>query len=81
MVIASGTSSRHASALAEKLLKTLRQTNDFVPTAEGIDRGDWILVDAGDVVVHVFREEIRELYNLEKMWTIPAPEQLAVISS
>lgn len=79
MVIASGTSSKHASSLADKVLKLLKESEGILPTAEGTERGDWILVDAGDVIVHIFREEIREIYNLEKMWTVPAPEKLAVV--
>ena len=67
MVVASGTSNRHVSALAEKLLEALKK-GGFKATAEGLDKADWVLIDAFDVIVHLFRPEVREFYNLEKMW-------------
>lgn len=74
MVVASGTSSRHVSALADYVVLALKQSGyGFVPT-EGAEAGDWVLVDAGDVIVHIFKPEIRELYNLEKMWSVKNPE-------
>jgi ribosome-associated protein len=81
MVIASGTSSKHASSLADKVLKLLKLSYNFETTAEGIGRGDWVLIDAGDVIIHVFKEDVREIYNLEKMWMVPAPkpESFAVV--
>jgi len=68
MVIASGTSSRHVQSLAEKLKTRLNIIGLKDLTAEGINRGDWVAIDAGDVIVHLFRPEVREFYNLEKMW-------------
>lgn len=79
MIIASGTSSRHASSLADKLIKLMKESYDYIPMSEGMEQGDWILVDVGDIIIHIFREEIRELYNLEKMWTIPSPDKLAIV--
>lgn len=68
MVIATGTSSRHVQAMAEKLKDRLniRGVKDIV--IEGKDRSDWVAMDAGDIIVHLFRPEVREFYNLEKMW-------------
>ena len=67
MVIASGRSSRHVSSMAEHLREKLKQSGSTV-SVEGLERGDWVLIDAGDVLIHLFRPEVREFYNLEKMW-------------
>lgn len=73
MIIASGLSARHVSALADYVVTALKQAGyEFVPT-EGKEAGDWVLVDAGDVIVHIFKPEAREHYNLEKMWTASIP--------
>jgi len=68
MVVASGRSSRQVTALAEKLADRLKQELGVYAKVEGKDAGDWVLIDAGDVIVHVFRPEVREFYQLEKMW-------------
>ncbi len=68
MVIASGRSSRHVGSICEKLIERLKASGEARPRAEGVDHGDWALIDAIDVVVHVFRPEVREYYALEKMW-------------
>jgi ribosome-associated protein len=68
MVIASGRSSRQVSAISEKLADRLKGDVGLVARIEGKDLGDWVLIDAGDVIVHVFRPEVREFYQLEKMW-------------
>ena len=68
MVIASGRSSRQVSAIAEHLADRLKQDRGLIVRTEGKDIGDWVLIDAGDVIVHVFRPEVREFYQLEKMW-------------
>jgi ribosome-associated protein len=68
MVVASGRSSRQVSAISEKLADRLKGNLGLVPRIEGKDLGDWVLIDAGDVIVHVFRPEVREFYQLEKMW-------------
>ncbi len=73
MVIASGRSSRQVSSIADKLIERLKQKAGINARAEGKEAGDWVLIDAGDVIVHVFRPEVREFYQLEKMW-LPAPE-------
>lgn len=71
MVIASGGSSRHVSAMAEHLRETLKADGLRSPSVEGLSQGDWVLIDAGDVLVHLFRPEVRTFYNLEKMWDGP----------
>ena len=68
MVVASGRSSRQVSAIIEKLYKRIKEDTGYVSKVEGKGAGDWVLLDAGDVIVHVFRPEVREFYQLEKMW-------------
>jgi ribosome-associated protein len=68
MVIASGRSQRQVTALAERLQDSLRQAGRSRAAVEGLPQGDWVLVDAGDVIVHLFRPEQRLHYGLEKMW-------------
>ena len=71
MVICSGRSSRQVASISEKLADRLKQEMRMSVRMEGKDTGDWVLIDAGDVIVHVFRPEVREFYQLEKMW-LPA---------
>ncbi|MBM7067074.1 ribosome silencing factor [Actibacterium sp. 188UL27-1] len=68
MVICSGRSSRQVASISQKLVETLKQEHDRSCKIEGKDAGDWVLIDTGDVIVHVFRPEVREFYQLEKMW-------------
>lgn len=68
MVIASGRSHRHVSALADRLLRDLKDAGLGTPKVEGMPACDWVLVDVGDVIVHLFRPEVRDFYSLEKMW-------------
>ena len=68
MVVASGRSSRQVAALSDKLQKVLKETHGIVSKPEGKDAGDWVLLDASDVIIHIFRPEVREFYQLEKMW-------------
>ncbi|KMW60652.1 Ribosomal silencing factor RsfA (former Iojap) [Candidatus Rhodobacter oscarellae] len=72
MVIASGRSSRQVASMAEKLTDKLKQELGVRAKVEGKAAGDWVLIDAGDVIVHVFRPEVREFYQLEKMWMSPS---------
>ena len=69
MVIASGRSTRQVSAIADHLAERLKQDHGLLLRTEGKETADWVLIDAGDVVVHVFRPEVRDFYQLEKMWT------------
>lgn len=68
MVIASGRSTRQVSAMAEKLADKLKQDFGVLSKIEGKETGDWVLIDTGDVIVHIFRPEVRDFYQLEKMW-------------
>ena len=68
MVIASGRSTRQVAAISEKLVERLKEMTGTRAKVEGKDAGDWVLIDAGDVIVHVFRPEVRAFYQLEKMW-------------
>ena len=68
MIIASGRSSRQVSAISEKLVDSIKQDLGRSSKVEGKGAGDWVLIDIGDVIVHVFRPEVREFYQLEKMW-------------
>jgi ribosome-associated protein len=70
MVVASGRSSRQVAAIAEKLLERLKDKFRLTARVEGKETGDWVLIDTGDVVVHVFRPEVRAFYQLEKMWQV-----------
>ena len=69
MVVASGTSTRLVSSISQKLVDTLKTDHRRISKVEGKDAGDWVLIDTGDVIVHVFRPEVREFYQIEKMWT------------
>jgi ribosome-associated protein len=71
MVICSGRSSRQVASISEKLADRLKQEFRISPRMEGKETGDWVLIDASDVIVHVFRPEVRDFYQLEKMW-LPA---------
>ncbi len=75
MVVASGRSHRHVAAVAEHLLKALKDAGLGNARVEGLAGADWVLIDTGDVIVHVFRPEVREFYNLEKMWQAPDLEE------
>ncbi len=73
MIIASGTSQRQVLSLADRLLRQLKNEGRKAIGVEGRAQGDWVLVDLGDIVVHIFRPEVRERYNLEKMWSVALP--------
>lgn len=70
IIIASGTSSAHVKGIAHKLKDRLAARNIKSIRLEGVDQGDWVVLDAGDIVVHLFKPEVREFYNIEKMWNI-----------
>ncbi|MCI5077656.1 ribosome silencing factor [Oricola sp.] len=71
MVIASGRSHRHVGAVADHLLRALKEAGLGTAKVEGLSAADWVLIDAGDVIVHVFRPEVRDFYALEKIWQEP----------
>jgi ribosome-associated protein len=68
MVIASGRSTRQVAAMANKLAERVKREGHGIPRIEGLPAADWVLIDTGDVVVHLFRPEVRSFYNLERMW-------------
>lgn len=75
LVVASGRSSRHVAACAENLMQRLKDAGYGVRSVDGLAQGDWALVDAGDAVIHIFREEVRTFYDIEGMWSVPAPQK------
>ena len=75
MVVTSGRSNRHVSAVADRVLKELAEAGLPDVRVEGMRHCDWVLIDAGDVIVHVFRPEVRAFYNLEKMWAPGQPAE------
>nr|WP_312857489.1 ribosome silencing factor [Aureimonas pseudogalii] len=70
MVIASGRSHRHVSAVADHVLRDLKAAGHGNAKVEGLQNGDWVLIDTGDIIIHIFRPEVRSFYNIEKMWTV-----------
>jgi ribosome-associated protein len=76
MVICSGRSSRQVGAIAENLSEHLKQDYGRICKVEGKDQGDWVLLDSADVIVHVFRPEVRDFYQLEKMWMSPSVDDM-----
>tara|TARA_B110000971_G_scaffold211239_1_gene239353 strand:+ start:100 stop:447 length:348 start_codon:yes stop_codon:yes gene_type:complete len=79
MIIASGTSSRHLQSLSENLITELKKMGVYNCRMEGKDSSDWKLVDAIDIIIHIFHPEKREFYDLEKMWSEPTPEEKVLI--
>lgn len=81
MVIASGLSGRHVATLADRVSEFLKESELYCIPPEGTENCDWVVVDAGDIVVHLFRPEVRDMYNLEKMWSVALPvANLEVVS-
>ncbi|MEM6384639.1 MAG: ribosome silencing factor [Pseudomonadota bacterium] len=74
MVIASGRSTRQVAAISEHIVEALKRDHNVLSKIEGKDTGDWVLIDTGDIIVHVFRPEVREFYQLEKMWLNPGEQ-------
>ena len=68
MVIASGTSNRHVTSISEKLISTVKKVSGISVRTEGIGNADWVLIDCGDIIVHIFRQEVRDFYQLERLW-------------
>ncbi len=73
MIIASGRSNIHVGAIAEHVVKACKEAGFKTPRIEGLPHCDWVLLDAGDAIVHIFRPEVRQFYNLEKMWSAGRP--------
>ena len=76
MVIATGQSQRQVASMADNIAELVRSVSVRKPSVEGMPHGDWVLIDGGDVIVHLFRHEVRQFYNLEKMWGIELPERV-----
>ena len=74
MLIASGTSSRQIRAIAENTVTEIKKSSNVNVNIEGLSQSDWVLIDAGDIIIHLFRPEVREFYNLEKMWQVDSTE-------
>ncbi len=74
MVIAEGRSTRQVASIAQKLAERIKQAGGS-PRVEGLANADWVLIDAGDVIIHLFRPEVRSFYNLERMWAVDEMEQ------
>lgn len=79
MIIATGRSTTHVSSIADKAMKAFKAAGVATPRVEGLPQCDWVLIDAGDVIVHVFRPEVRQFYNLEKMWGGDRPVEMRLV--
>ena len=73
LIVASGRSHRHVGALADHIIRALKEQGFGKARVEGLPHCDWVLIDAGDVVVHLFRPEVRSFYNIEKIWSVDSP--------
>jgi ribosome-associated protein len=76
MIIATGRSTVHVGAIADRVIKACKATGVSTLRVEGLPQADWVLVDAGDLIVHIFRPEVRQFYNLEKMWGGDRPREM-----
>jgi ribosome-associated protein len=81
MIIATGRSSTHVGAIAEKVVKACRDAGLRAPRIEGQPVNDWVLLDAGDAIIHIFRPEIRQFYNLEKLWSAERPAESRALAN
>lgn len=79
MIVVTGRSSRHVMAICDHLVTDLKDEGLGSARVEGQETGDWVLIDTGDVIIHVFRPEIREFYNIEKMWAAPEIEEVPLL--
>nr|WP_026596081.1 ribosome silencing factor [Methyloferula stellata] len=78
MIIATGRSNVHVAAIADRVIKAFKAEATQTPRVEGLPHGDWVLIDGGDIIVHIFRPEVRQFYNLEKMWGMDRPGERLV---
>lgn len=79
MIVASGRSHRHVGAIADQVLRNLKSAGFGSAKVEGLPHCDWVLVDAGDVIAHIFRPEVRDFYNIEKMWSTGQQDQVQFV--
>lgn len=75
LIVASGRSHRHVGAMADHLLRALKEHGHGKARVEGLPHCDWVLIDTGDVIIHLFRPEVRQFYNIEKIWSVDAPHR------
>ena len=75
MIIATGRSNVHVGAIADRVLKACKEAGLPTPKIEGVPHNDWVLLDAGDAIIHLFKPDVRQFYNLEKMWGADRPEE------
>jgi ribosome-associated protein len=75
LIVASGRSHRHVGAMADHLMRTLKDEGYGKVRVEGLPHCDWVLIDTGDVIVHLFRPEVRTFYNIEKIWAVDSPHR------
>lgn len=75
MIIASGRVNRHVASIADSLVEALKASGLPTPKVEGMPACDWVLIDTGDIIVHVFRPEVRQFYNIEKIWSVDSPHR------
>lgn len=73
MIIATGRSNVHVGAIADRVINAFKGTRHKTPRVEGLRNCDWVLVDAADIIIHIFRPEVRQFYNLEKIWSVDRP--------
>ena len=76
MIVATGRSDRHVGAIASRIMQALKDGGASKLRIEGLPACDWVLIDAGDIIIHVFKPEVRLFYNLEKMWGVDRPREL-----
>ena len=79
MIVATGRSTVHVGAIADRAIKACKAAGVAAPRVEGLAQSDWVLIDAGDVIIHVFRPEVRQFYNLEKMWGGDRPVEMRLV--
>ena len=79
LIVASGRSHRHVGAMADHLLRTLKDEGLGKVRVEGLPHCDWVLIDTGDVIIHLFRPEVRSFYNIEKIWSVEPPANRAAV--
>lgn len=78
MIIASGNSTTQVSAISQRIMVDVKKKKNIIVRTEGLNNSDWVLLDCGDVIVHVFREEVRDFYQLEKMWMNGTNKEIAL---
>ena len=76
MIVASGRSHRHVGAIADHMLRDLKNAGCGTPRVEGLPNCDWVLIDTGDIIIHIFRPEVRDFYGIEKMWQMPEASEI-----